>query len=781
MANIPTYESREFQAAPLVPPPRDNSAYVWQGVMGVANRLMSAGNSMEDEQAKKDGLEAGLKAQTEAGGGELLKAEDGLFGKTIHGTAYDKGAEIAFAAQKGNELDKGLYEIQKTYGHDPAKFSEEVASFRQTFLAGVPLAKQALFGQDFDKNALGEQKIVDRAAEQQKQAENLAAINGRLDTAMTSMNNLIVKDPTGNAERIAGYAAEIDAILDAASQPTADRKAVISADRIQEYRTKSDVMLAKNFAYAMFNRGDANEKKVVVDTLRNGDFRLPALGKDGNVLVEKGREIPIEDARKIASELEESARKSDIGDKLALAQLKLSLTEQTSATTATMKPHPNIAQTITMAESLGRPDLLDDIRKAKVALSVTTELRPLAIGSGEEIQASISDRMKAIQSGTSKDVYRDSEYVEQARKLLASKESAIRDGKESEWLYERGLIGATPKLNVNDQNSIGTARTARLETEAATGRPQPIMDDAFMKSAKDTLENGTAADKTKLLGFVASLPRTADERQRMFNEMGKSNPELGQLSYYFAAVNPDGSADPVKRQIAADALAGLDRYKANPADTIKEQSAYRTIDKLLIPYVKDGNQMAGMRRMVFGLMVEDGSKSGKLYKADGKEFNETEAKKAVLRVIGAADEDIRATRVPSINSTPVVPFERGMPESKMRLLWKSIDDDTLKSLNGGKLPIDGSGMTVTAEQMRDRGRLRYTGVPGEYVVVYTDPRRDSDAYPSTDPDTPLLSGNIRNGRAEPFRFRYDATTKDMLMAATRKVKQIDAVAPEMPL
>lgn len=774
--NIKQYEARDFQVAsvPLSLPDRSRT---WDTVLAAGAQIQRIGNSLADHQAQIEGERAGAEAQAKNDPNTLAKAPEGMFGATVYGTAFDKSAEIAQVAQKRTQTEASLYEINQKYGHDPERFKQEVANLRSEVMTGVPLHRQPAMAFIFDNQALQEQRVVDRAALEQRMQENIAKINGRVDTALTAMNNLIVQDPVGNEAKILGYAAEIDTILDEASKPTADARSVLSPAKVQEFRQKADTMIAKNLAYAEFKAGDAAGKTALIERLRNGEYRLPMLGKDGKVLVEQGRQIPIEDARRIANEIEEQATKQTAEQKMALAQLRLSLGEQTAATTATMTVHPQLERTLSVARSLGRPDLLDDVRKAEVAVSVTNELRPLALQPPEVIQAAISGKFEAIRAGTSRDVFRDSEYVEQARKLLASKQTAIQNGTETQWLYERGLIRSLPALSVEDPRTIDSARQARLEAEAVTGRPQPLADDAFIARSKEILETGSATDKTKLLEFVSALPRNHEERARLFAQLGRTNPELGQLAHYFSATNEDGSPDVVKRTIARDAMQGLERYKLNPADTVKEQAAYRAIDKLLSAYVSDPTQLAATRRMAFGLMVENAKTADKLYSSDGKEFNSTEIKRAVLRLIGASDDDIRATRVPSINSTPVVPFERGMSESQMRLVWNSLGDEELKFMNGGRLPVDHSGMEVQAAQIRERARLRYTGTPGEYYLVYTDPRFDSRAYPVGNSDTPLLTGDIRGGAPVPFRFTYNATTRDALLAATRRMKDEPHVLP----
>lgn len=766
---INQYEARDFQAAsaPISIPDRSRT---WDTVIAAGNYLQRLGHYYEDQKAERDGERAGYEAQAKSDPDTLAKAPEGMFGPTVRGTAFDKAAELAQVAQKKSQTEKSLYEIGQKFGHDPERFKQEVGSLRDEVLKGVPLHRQPAMSFLFDQQALQEQRTVDRAAMERQMQDNIAAINGRVDTALTTMNNLIAQDPIGNEEKILSLAGEIDTILDEASRPTKDARSVLSPARVQEFRQKTDTMIAKNLAFAEFKANNHEGRLALIERLRNGEYRLPMLGKDGNVLVDQGRQIPIEDARRIANEIEEQATKQTAGQKMALAQLKLSLGEQTAATTATMTVHPELERTLSVARSLGRADLLDDVRKAEVALSVTRELRPLALQSPEAIRAAISAKSEAVRTGTSRDVFRDSEYVDQARKLLSSKQTAIDNGTETQWLYERGLIRAVPALNPDDPRTIESARQARLEAEAITGRPQPIADDAFITRSKQILETGTAEDKTRLLEFVSAMPRNHEERARLFSQLGRTNPELGQLAHYFSATNEDGTPDAVKRAIARDAMKGLERYKLNPADTVKEQGAYRAIDKLLAPYINDPTQLAATRRMAFGLMVENAHGSDRLYSSDGKEFNGTEVKRAVLRLIGASDDDIRAGRVPTINSAPVVPFERGMSENQMRLIWNSLGDDELKAMNGGRLPVDHSGMEISAAQIRDRARLRYTGKPGEYFVVYTDPRFDDGAYPAASPDTPLLSGDIRGGRPAPFRFVFNATTREALTAATRRVK-----------
>src|SRR5690606_33606103 len=176
--------------------------------------------------------------------------------------------------------------------------------------------------------------------------------------------------------------------------------------------------------------------------------------------------------------------------------------------------------------------------------------------------------------------------------------------------------------------------TARLHAEAVTGREQPILDDKFIADAKQVLETGTQQDRQRLLEYVGRVPRTAEERQRLFRQLGKTSPELGQLAYYSGALNSDGRPDPVKRQIAADAMSGLDWYRENPVDTVKEQQARHAVNAELMKVVKDPKQVSGLSRMAFGLMVENARQSGQFGRSTPREFTSTDARRAVGRLIG---------------------------------------------------------------------------------------------------------------------------------------------------
>jgi len=768
MAKIPTYNTPMFQAeaAPVYVP---NTASAWNTVLGVASRLTSLGSGIEDKEAQREGEKEGLARQYEAGTSELTKSEDGLFGPTVRGAAADKGAEMAFAALKKQQAEQSLYEIEKNYGHDPKQFGDQVATLRQNFLSGVPLDKMPTFQSFFDDKALGQQRVVDTAAQKQKQAENLGVINGRLDGLITRMGNSMSRDWYANSDSIMSDAAEIDTILGEATKPTASAGPLIGPDKAQEYREKLTDAIGKNYAYFLYDRASPEERKTLLSSLRGGTFTLPELGREGNKLVEKGREIPIESARKIASEIETAYAKKSSEGKLEMAMLKLALGEQTAATTANQQAHPEIKNTLTTAMSMvgAHPELLDDIRKANVAVSVANDVRPYLYRTGAEIAAEVNRVQEGIVKNSSKDVFRDTEYVKALREMQAQKQQAEKDGTEVEFLHRRGLVPESPYYDVSNATTLESGRAARLRAEAITGRQQPMLDDRFINSSKETVENGTAQDRANLLRFIGQVPRTSEERQRMFNQLGRSNPELGQLAYYFGAMKQDGEPDTVKRKIATDSLAGLDFYKQNPMDTAKEQQARHMVNIELGRLVSDPNQVGGLSRMAFGLMVDNARVAGQLGKSDPREFTAKDARQAVGRIIGANDADLKAGRIPSINEAATVPFERGMSESDMRLIWRSLNNDTLKAMNGGKLPLDSTGLEVDARKIMDRGQLRYVA-PGQYQVIYTDPGVNTSAYPARDPLSPLLSGRVSLGRSEPFLFRFDDSTRDALWAATKR-------------
>ncbi|WP_374632846.1 hypothetical protein [Ferrovibrio sp.] len=775
---IQTYNAPLFQAS-YTPVSVPNNSGAWSGVLGLGAKLVQIGSNLDDERAKEEGGREGAQRQYEAGTAELTRSPEGLFGKTIRGIAADKAADIAYTVLKKNDVEKGMYEIEQKFGHDPEAFAKATTDFRQKYLASVPLDRIAGLQTDFDEKALSKQRVVDTAARKLKQDQDVASINGRLDTLITRMGNSITQDWFANQNSILSDAAEIEALLGESIKPTSDAGPLIPPSKAQEYRERITEQLGKNYAFYLFDRGSKEERKSILGQLRGGEFTMPELGRDGNNLVERGRQIPIESARKIAAEIETAYAKKAGEGKMQMAMIKLALGEQTSATEANQQAHPELGKTLQSAMALlpEHPELLDDIRKAQVAQSVAVESRPYLYKSADAIASDINRVQAGILNGTSKDVFRDTQLLKSLREIQGQKEAAAKAGTETEYLHMKGLVPETPYYDLSNPNSLEAARAARMRAESLTGREQPILDDRFIGTAKEIIETGTARDRQGLLEFVTKIPRDGNERQRMFNQLGKKNPELGQLAYYFGAVDSVGQPDQIKRGIARDALAGLDYYAANSMDTAKEQEARHRVNAELSKVVSDPTQVSGLSRMAFGLMVENARVSGQLGKSDAREFSSKDARQAVGRLIGASEHDMKSGRLPTINDTTVVPFERGMSNTDMNLIWRSLTDDSLKAMNSGQLPRDATGLEVDAKKIIDRGRLRYVS-PGQYEIIYTDPGVNTDTYPVRDPSTALLSGRVNLGRAVPFVFRFDTATKDMLWAATKKPRVPEAVNPE---